>query len=593
MKLSKIKIENFRSYDNVEIEFSNLSVIIGQNDVGKSTLLDALNIFFENEKPLDNDININSQNNKIAITCFFKVNEEMEIWLDSAASEQTKTSLQNEHLLNQDNLLQIKKIWENGKLKVFIIAHYPNNWEKPLITLKINDLKRLIKDDTQVNRSIKKEMREYLFQNNELQFETQEIDVSSKDTDIINIYEKLKAKLPKYALFRADRTNTDKDSEVTSITKAIAQNAVTNAQEQFETIKQQVKKEIQEFSNSTLEKLKQFNKEIAESVSVNIQDKALESIFSYEFNSDNEIPLNKRGSGIKRLFLLSFFLADSERQNISNMIYAIEEPETSQHPNFQKMIIETLQKISQQENRQILITTHTPEIVKMADKENIVFIKKDTNNKRSILQNQNLDTKEIIHTLGILPYVSYKGVMFVEGETDIKFFKKLNNHFECLKNIFDIETITLIPLNGGGNIKKWITEAYLAEHTNIKQIYFIDRDEENNQREEYQSKCDDNKTKVIITQKREIENYFPIDILEDYFKEKFKKEIFSEAIKANWDNEDIAKIIFEKNDNLLKEESIKNMFYSKEIWEQINENNMQGFDEIKEWFENMRDFFKV
>ena len=35
------------------------------------------------------------------------------------------------------------------------------------------------------------------------------------------------------------------------------------------------------------------------------------------------------------------------------------------------------------------------------------------------------------------------------------------------------------------------------------------------------------------------------------------------------------------------------MFYSKEIWEQINENNMQGFDEIKEWFENMRDFFKV
>lgn len=237
-------------------------------------------------------------------------------------------------------------------------------------------------------------MRKYLFEKNTLNLKLQEIDVTSKDTDIISIYEKLKTKLPKYALFKADRTNTDKDSEVTNITKVIAQNAVANVQEQFENIKQKVKDEIQEFSNLTLEKLKEFDKEIAESISVNMQDKALESIFSYEFKSDNEIPLNKRGSGIKRLFLISFFLADFERQNNSNMIYAIEEPETSQHPNFQKMIIETLQKISQRENRQILITTHTPEIVKMVDKDNVIFICKDSNNRRIISQKNSLDVKK-------------------------------------------------------------------------------------------------------------------------------------------------------------------------------------------------------
>ncbi|WP_416830689.1 ATP-dependent nuclease, partial [Helicobacter ganmani] len=360
---------------------------------------------------------------------------------------------------------------------------------------------------------IKKEMRKYLLQTNTLEFKLQEIDVSSKDTDIISVYEKLKTNLPKYALFKADRTNTDKDSEVTNIAKAIAQNAVGQVEEKFEEIKQEVKNKIQEFSDLTLEKLKGFNKEIADTLSVSMQDKALETIFSYGFKSDSEIPLNKRGSGIKRLFLLSFFLADSERQNITNMIYAIEEPETSQHPNFQKMIIETLQKISQQENRQILITTHTPEIIKMVNKEEVIFIKKDANNKRNILQNQTLNTKEIINTLGILPYISYKGVMFVEGETDVKFFKKLNKHFESLRSIFDIETITLVPLNGGGNIKKWIVEAYLVENTNIKQIYFMDKDDESNQREKYQNKCENNKTKIIITQKREIENYFPIDVL--------------------------------------------------------------------------------
>ncbi|WP_300827033.1 ATP-binding protein [Helicobacter sp. UBA3407] len=591
MKLVKIKIENFRSYDNVEVELSNLSVIVGQNDVGKSTLLDALNIFFENEKPLHNDNNIFSQKEEIIITAFFEADKQMEIFLDSAESEKTQTTLIDEYLLDNNGLLQIKKVWAGGKPKnTFIVANYPSNWEKPLIILKINDLKKLIDDESEVNRSIKKEMRKYLLQTNTLEFKLQEIDVSSKDTDIISVYEKLKTNLPKYALFKADRTNTDKDSEVTNIAKAIAQNAVGQVEEKFEEIKQEVKNKIQEFSDLTLEKLKGFNKEIADTLSVSMQDKALETIFSYGFKSDSEIPLNKRGSGIKRLFLLSFFLADSERQNITNMIYAIEEPETSQHPNFQKMIIETLQKISQQENRQILITTHTPEIIKMVNKEEVIFIKKDANNKRNILQNQTLNTKEIINTLGILPYISYKGVMFVEGETDVKFFKKLNKHFESLRSIFDIETITLVPLNGGGNIKKWIVEAYLVENTNIKQIYFMDKDDESNQREKYQNKCENNKTKIIITQKREIENYFPIDVLEDYFKEKFKKEIFSEEIKANWDNEDIARIITSKTSH--QEKDIKMMFYAEELWKNIDTNNMQGFDEIKKWFEDMRDFFE-
>lgn len=70
MQLCKIKIENFRTYKDSEIELSKLSVIIGKNDVGKSTLLDALNIFFENEKPLENDTNIYLNNSEIIITCF-------------------------------------------------------------------------------------------------------------------------------------------------------------------------------------------------------------------------------------------------------------------------------------------------------------------------------------------------------------------------------------------------------------------------------------------------------------------------------------------------------------------------------------------
>lgn len=590
MQLVKTKIENFRSYQSVEFELPKLSVIIGKNDVGKSTILDALNIFFENEKPLDNDANVYSVNKEISITCLFRVETNMPIFLDSAESENTQTTLDNEYLLDNNGLLQIKKVFEKGKLKnIFIVANYPNNWDKPLIALRITDLKKEVEkfENQNVNKTIKKAMREFLFNKQEsLNLNIQEINVNSKesDSDIANIYEKIKLKLPKFMLFRADRTNTDKDAEVTDITKAISKNAVAEVEQQFMNIKQEIKQKIQDFSNQTLEKLKSFNEDIANSLSVNMQDKALESIFSYEFKSDDEIPFNKRGSGVKRLFLLSFFIADSERQNHSNMIYAIEEPETSQHPDFQRKIIETLKTISQNDNRQVLITTHTPEIVKLVGKDEVIFVTKDENNARQILQKETLYIKQAVETLGILPYVSYKGVLFVEGENDIKFFKNLNK-IDCLNKIFNIDDIAIIPLRGSKNIENWIRQDYLRG-SNIKQIYFKDRDEG-----EQENIIEQDNIKVITTQKREIENYYPIDIVENYFKSKLELDfIFSENDKKECDNEDIAKIISQRTTKF-NEQTIKKMFNCKDIWLQISEDNLQNFDEIKSWFETMRDFF--
>ena len=43
MKLKKLKLKNFRGYSSeVEIEVTDLNVIIGKNDIGKSTILEAL-----------------------------------------------------------------------------------------------------------------------------------------------------------------------------------------------------------------------------------------------------------------------------------------------------------------------------------------------------------------------------------------------------------------------------------------------------------------------------------------------------------------------------------------------------------------------
>ena len=54
MKLKKLKLKNFRGYSSeVEIEVTDLNVIIGKNDIGKSTILEALDIFLmENLKKM-------------------------------------------------------------------------------------------------------------------------------------------------------------------------------------------------------------------------------------------------------------------------------------------------------------------------------------------------------------------------------------------------------------------------------------------------------------------------------------------------------------------------------------------------------------
>jgi len=69
--LTKLRLKNFRSYSQLtEIEFSDLNVFIGKNDVGKSSVLKAVDIFF-NGKPDKNNLCITGDCNAMEITCIF------------------------------------------------------------------------------------------------------------------------------------------------------------------------------------------------------------------------------------------------------------------------------------------------------------------------------------------------------------------------------------------------------------------------------------------------------------------------------------------------------------------------------------------
>jgi predicted ATP-dependent endonuclease of OLD family len=182
-------------------------------------------------------------------------------------------------------------------------------------------------------------------------------------------------------------------------------------------------------------------------------------------SSDGEIPLNKRGSGVRRLILLNFFRAEAENKknerNVPNIIYAFEEPETSQHPDHQKKLIEALINLSRHKDNQIIITTHSPGIASMLPLESLRYLSKE-NGKVYIEKGNDKTYEKIAEALGVLPTIGkedinkIKLILCFEGPTDIEFFKRLSKKFKTEKFYVDLdnnEEIIMIPL-GGSTLKK-------------------------------------------------------------------------------------------------------------------------------------------
>ena len=51
MRMKSMKLKNFRCYkEEIVIQFNDLTAFVGKNDIGKSSILEALDIFFNDKK---------------------------------------------------------------------------------------------------------------------------------------------------------------------------------------------------------------------------------------------------------------------------------------------------------------------------------------------------------------------------------------------------------------------------------------------------------------------------------------------------------------------------------------------------------------
>lgn len=598
MKIKKIILENFRCYkERTVIDIDDLTVFIGKNDVGKSTILDALDIFFNEGKGSvkieKDDLNRQAERDGETNILIGVVFSDLpgSIIIDSRVT----VTLEDEYLLNEENYLEIHKVFRNGKLVgTFIIAKHPANDEliKNLLLKPISDLRDYVNEhNLECEDKRKASLLRRSIRNNYQNLIFEIIQIPTDKEGSREIWLKLQGYLPIYALFKSDRTNTDTNTEVQDPLKVAVREVLQkdDIQDKLAQVSEKVKRTITEIANLTLEELKKINPEIARELKPNLPDPAKlkwgDVFKKISFVSEEDIPLNKRGSGVRRLVLLSFFAAEVERRRKENdavsVVYAIEEPETSQHPDHQKLLINNFIELSKIGNTQILLTTHSSSIAQLLPVESLRLIKIE-NNKVHVKKGGNTSIiQNIADTMGILPTLS-KVVICVEGENDRRFLLNINQNIPELKEIIDLESnhISIIPMNGS-NLKSWVERNYL-ENSGVIEFHLYDRDT-NEQYKEAINKVNSRSdlSSGRLTEKREMENYIHKSLIEEEF------GITIDDI-SDWDNEDIPRYLNGKTGN--HEKAIKEVLngklsskMTKELFEELG-----AWNEVKDWFEKIK-----
>jgi predicted ATP-dependent endonuclease of OLD family len=532
MKLVRVRLRNFRCYKKeISIDLSSLTAFIGKNDSGKSSILDALDIFFNDSKIDQDDASKTGDANDVRITCEFE-NLPKSLIVDV----DYETNLKQEYLLNKENRLEISKLYncelKTIKPKVFANAFHPTAQDyNDLLLLKNAELKtranQLGIDLSSVDQRKNAQLRKLIWEHaKDLSLGLKEIPLDGEAFK--QIWEPLRKYLPVLALFKSDRPSTDQDAEAQDPMKAAVKEALKSQEKKLDEISKYVEKEVRAIADSTVEKIREMDPNLASQLSPRFTPPNWANVFKISLTGDDEIPINKRGSGVRRLILLNFFRAKAEQkameQDSTGIIYCIEEPETSQHPNNQRMLIEAFAELSEQPGCQVILSTHTPVLTKFIDDRNLRYVCINEDGTRSIIQTTEETNRQIAKSLGIIADHNIKEFIGVEGKHDIDFLKVISTILnKAGEDIPDLEKeelegrVMFVPV-GGSNLALWTLR---LQKLNRPEFHLMDRDTQPPAKPHYHSLAESinqrNNATAWTTNKKELENYIHPDAIRSFY----------------------------------------------------------------------------
>lgn len=433
MKLARLRIRNFRCYKNeVAVDFDDLTAFVGKNDVGKSTVMDALDLFLNEGLPDKHDAAKDGDGKDLTIVCEF-----IDLPASVVIDEDNPTTLQAEHLLNAAGRLEVHKTFSGHLEKpkctsVAAFAIHPTAENvADLLQLKNQELKKRAEKlkinldgiDPKVNAQLRQRIRDAA-----PNLGLSAVLVSLNEEKANKPWDRLKAYVPLLALFKSDRASTDQDPEAQDPLKAAVKEAIKQREAELNAIAAHVETEVRRIAKATLEKLKEMDESLAQELNPQIAISKWDTLFKVSITGDEDIPINKRGSGVKRLVLLNFFRAKADQQSREKsnapVIYGIEEPETSQHPHNQRLLINALLDLA--EDGQVIITTHTPMLARALPDKCLRYLHLKPDKSREVLSGGGETNKLFAKSLGVLPDNAIRLFIGVEGTHDISFLKHMS-----------------------------------------------------------------------------------------------------------------------------------------------------------------------
>lgn len=475
MQIYKIQVENFRLLKNFSIDIEEeLSLVIGKNNTGKTSILSALDKFLnrsDNNKFHFDDFNIDFKeelseliigdildpNNyiekgiklKIFIeyteTCNLENLSKVMMDLDP---ENNRIVLGFEYILPYNNYIDLKSDWENFKIKEehkheendqykakglydFLADNFSNYFHFQRKSIEINK-------DTKITNE-----NNYIDLDKEL--------ISTKD--IINF---------KYISARRDVANKDIDKTLSTQTSKIYEKTETKQRqnEAVEVFKDKLSETDDQLSriyvdlfHDIIAKVGDFggikpNESEIEIIS-NLQHRELlkgNTTVVYKHDDHNKLPEHYNGLGYMNLIYMIFeieiliqeFKKEKERKPADINLLFIEEPEAHTHPQMQYVFIKNIKKLLREgikredgecRKLQYIITTHSSHIVADSDFDDVKYLKKngcnsvDAKNLKDLKKDYDERSKEY-HFLTQYLTISRAEIFFaekvvlIEGDTE-------------------------------------------------------------------------------------------------------------------------------------------------------------------------------
>jgi putative ATP-dependent endonuclease of the OLD family len=285
-----------------------------------------------------------------------------------------------------------------------------------------------------------------------------------------------------------------------------------------------------------------------------------------------------------------------EENDKGSIIYAVEEPETAQHPSNQRKVIEALYTISEADGCQVMLTTHVPALASLLPVDSIRYIEIRNSNNRLVSSGSDEVFNRVASDLGIIPDRRAQVLVCVEGPHDLQFLKKINSillaHDSSMIDIFSDPRVAFVVL-GGSTLQEWVNQHYL-QNLGLPEIHIYDRDIPGSDGTyKYQSAQTIVNSRIdnslaFLTEKREMENYLHLDAINEVF-QPIAGVSFTFSITDDCDVENEIKLAL-NGQSRFQRRSIK-AWLNDEVASRMTIdrlNHRSAYVEIKSWFTEIK-----